>query len=66
MLNFLGMLKAPENPTPLPCFVATYSNGFGLHRREITAPSRLAAYAIATTRPPDGYTLTQLRKQRGT
>ena len=64
MLNFLGLLKAPEQPAPLVRYVATYSNGFGLQRREIDAPSRLAAYAIARVRPPEGCELTQLRKVR--
>jgi len=64
MLNFLNMLKAPEQPAPLALYVATYSNGFGLQRKEIHAPTRLAAYAIAQVRPPEGCELTQLRKVR--
>lgn len=61
--NFLGMLKAPDLEQP-PVFVATYSSGFGLTRKEISAPNRLAAYAIASMRPPEGHTLTQLRKKK--
>lgn len=64
MLNFTNMLSAPEVSRP-PVFVATYSDGFGLKRKEIEAPTRLAAYAIATGRPPLGHTLTQLRKKKG-
>lgn len=65
MLNFTGLLKAPEHPSPLALYVATYNNGFGLQRREITAPSRFVALAIASTRIPDGFTLSHLRRQRG-
>lgn len=61
--NFLGMLRAPDIEQP-PVFIATYSDGFGIKRREITAPDRLAAYAIATRRPPGGATLTGLRKKK--
>lgn len=61
--NFLGMLKAPELAQD-PVFVATYSDGFGLKRKEITAPNRLVAYAIASMRPPLGHTLSQLRKKK--
>ena len=61
MLNFLGMLKAPE---PQALYVATYTDGFNLRRREIAAPTRLAAYAIARVRPPEGCTLSHLRKKR--
>lgn len=61
MLNFLGMLKAPE---PQALYVATYTDGFNLRRRDITAPTRLAAYAIARVRPPEGCTLTHLIKNR--
>ena len=61
--NFLGMLCAPAIEQP-PVFIATYSDGFGIKRREITAPDRLAAYAIATRRPPGGATLTGLRKKK--
>lgn len=61
--NFLGMLSAPVVDRP-PVFVATYSSGFGLVRREIEAPNRLTAYAIATRRPPDGHELTGLRKKK--
>jgi len=38
--NFQGLLKAPTPAKPLPVFIATYSNGFGFTRREITAPTR--------------------------
>ena len=64
MLNFLGLLKAPDQPAPLARYVATYSNGFGLQRREIDAPSWQAAYAIARVRPPEGFELTHFRKAR--
>lgn len=63
MLNFTGMLSAP-NIEQTPVFVATYSDGFSLKRKEIHAPTRMAAYAIATRRPPLGCTLTQLRKKK--
>lgn len=63
MLNFTGMLSAPNIEQP-PVFVATYSDGFNLKRKEIHAPNRMAAYAIATRRPPEGSTLTQLRKKK--
>lgn len=61
--NFLGMLKAPDLEQP-PVFVATYSDGFNLKRKEIQAPSRMVAYSIAVVRPPLGCTLTQLRKKK--
>ncbi len=61
--NFTGMLRATDIEQP-PVFIATYSDGFGIKRREITAPDRLAAYAIATRRPPGGATLTGLRKKK--
>ena len=61
--NFLGMLSAPDIEQPL-VFVATYSSGFGLTRKEISAPTRLAAYATASMRPPEGHTLTNLRKKK--
>lgn len=63
MLNFTGLVKAPYIDHP-PIYVATYSDGFNLRRKEIHAPTRLAAYAIATGRPPLGCTLTQLRKKK--
>ncbi len=63
MLNFTGMLTAPNVEQP-PVFVATYSDGFNLKRKEIHAPTRMAAYAIAVVRPPLGCTLTQLRKKK--
>lgn len=63
MLNFTNMLKAPELEQPIT-YVATYSDGFGLKRKEIEAPTRLSAYAIATGRPPLGFTLTSLRKKK--
>lgn len=65
MLNLTGMLKAPEQPAPLVRYVATYSDGFSLRRKEINAPNRLVAYAKAKAYGPDGCQLTQLRKQRG-
>jgi len=65
MLNLHGMLKAPAAADPLPVFVATYSNGFGLQRREITAPNRFNAYAKARVYVPDGHTLTHLRQKKG-
>ena len=61
--NFTGMLRAPDIEQP-PVFIATYSDGFGIKRREITAPDRLAAYAIATRRLPSGAALTGLRKKK--
>lgn len=63
MLNFTGLVKAPYIDHP-PTYVATYSDGFNLRRKEIHAPTRMAAYAIATGRPPAGCTLTQLRKKK--
>lgn len=63
MLNLTGKLSAPNIEQP-PVFVATYSDGFNLKRKEIHAPNRMAAYAIATRRPPEGSTLTQLRKKK--
>lgn len=63
MLNFTNMLSAPDIEQ-IPVFVATYSSGFGLKRKEISAPHRLAAYAIASMRPPEGHTLTNLRKKK--
>ncbi len=63
MLNFTGMLTAPNIEQP-PVFVATYSDGFNLKRKEIHAPTRMAAYAIAVGRPPLGCALTQLRKKK--
>ena len=63
MLNFTGKLSAPNIEQP-PVFVATYSDGFNLKRKEIHAPTRMAAYAIATRRPPEGATLTNLRKKK--
>lgn len=61
--NFLGMLSAPTIEQP-PVFVAIYSDGFETKRKEIHAPTRVAAYAIATRRPPNGCTLTSLRKKK--
>lgn len=63
MLNFAGMLSAPD-AEQAPVFVATYSDGFNLKRKEIHAPTRMVAYAIANGRPPSGCTLTQLRKKK--
>lgn len=65
MLNLHGMLRAPTEPAPAPVFVATYSNGFGLTRKEITAPNRFSAYAKAKVYMPDGCTLTHLRMKKG-
>lgn len=61
--NFTGMLSAPT-VTQAPVFMATYSNGFGIVRKEIEAPNRTVAYAIATRRPPEGHQLTNLRKKK--
>lgn len=63
MLNFTGMLSAPEIDQ-MPVYVATYSDGAGLVRKEIEAPSRLAAYAIATRRPIGNLPLTGIHKKR--
>lgn len=65
MLNLQGMLRAPAVADPLPVFIATYSNGFGLMRKEITAPNRFSAYAKAKVFGPDGHTLTHLRQKKG-
>lgn len=45
MLNFTGLLTAPEVERP-PVFVATYSSGFGLVRREIEAPRQQSSQAL--------------------
>ena len=64
--NSHGMLKAPTAAEPAPVYIATYSDGFGFKRREITAPNRFNAYAKATVYKPEGHTLTNLRmKKRG-
>lgn len=63
MLNFTGTLAAPNLEAP-PVFVATYTDGFNFKRKEIHAPTRCAAYAIAVGRPPLGCTLTNLRKKK--
>ena len=65
MLNLHGMLKAPAGAGPIPIYIATYSNGFGFQRREITAPNRFSAYAKAKVYKPDGHTLTNLRMKKG-
>lgn len=65
MLNLHGMLRAPAEPVKAPVFIATYSNGFGLVRKEITAPNRFSAYAKAKVYMPDGCTLTNLRMKKG-
>ena len=65
MLNLHGMLRAPADPVPAPVFIATYSNGFGFERKEITAPNRFNAYAKAKVYMPDGCTLTHLRMKKG-
>lgn len=65
MLNLHGMLKAPTPAEPAPVYIATYSNGFGLQRREITAPNRFSAYAKAKVYKPEGHTLTNLRMKKG-
>ncbi len=65
MLNLAGMLKAPEQAAPLARYVATYSNGFGFTRREITAPTRFSAYCKARVYGPAGHTLTHLRQKKG-
>ena len=65
-MNFIyGLLKAPAEPVKAPVFVATYSNGFGFERKEITAPNRFSAYAKAKVYMPDGCTLTHLRQKKG-
>ena len=63
--SFSHLLKAPTEPVPAPVFVATYSNGFGFERNEITAPNRFSAYAKAKVYMPDGHTLTHLRMKKG-
>lgn len=63
--NFTGMLRAPKVEV-IPVYAATYSNGFEMKRKEIEAPNRVVAYAIATRRPPEGYELTNLRKKKAT
>jgi len=65
MLNLHGMLRAPTEPAPAPVFVATYSNGFCLVRKEITAPNRFSAYAKAKVYALDGHTLTHLHQKKG-
>lgn len=61
--NFTGMLSAPS-VSRIPVYTATYSDGFNLVRKEIEAPNRTVAYAIATRRPPEGHCLTNLRKKK--
>jgi len=63
MINFTGMLRAPELPRT-PVYVATYSDGLGLQRQEIVDPDRLSAYAIARRGQPTGLSLTGLRKKK--
>lgn len=63
--NFTGMLKAPAAAEPLPVFVATYSNGFGFTRKEITAPTRFSAYCKAMVYGPEVHALTHLRQKKG-
>ena len=63
--NFQGLLKAPTPAKPLPVFIATYSNGFGFTRREITALTRFSAYAKAKVYKPEGHMLTHLRQKKG-
>jgi len=63
--NFTGMLKAPTIANPSPVFIATYSDGFALTRKEITAPNRFSAYAKAKVYMPYGHTLTHLRQKKG-
>ena len=65
MLNLHGMLKAPTIANPSPVFIATYSDGFGLTRKEFTAPTRFSAYAKAKVYGPAGHTLTHLRQKKG-
>lgn len=62
--NFYGMLKAPAEVEPAATYIATYSDGFGLVRKEITAPNRFSAYAKAKVYGPDGHTLTNLRMKK--
>ena len=63
--DFTGMLKAPEVSAPSPAFIATYTDGFGFKRREITAPNRFTAYCKARVYGPAGHTLTHLRQKKG-
>lgn len=63
MINFTGMLSAPEIQQPT-VFVATYSDGLGLVRKEIEAANRFTAYAIASRRLPGNLPLTNLRKKK--
>lgn len=65
MLNLQGMLKAPTVSDPSPVFIATYSDGFALTRKEITAPTRFAAYCKARVYGPAGHALTHLRQKKG-
>lgn len=64
MLNLHGMLRAPAEPVKAPVFVATYSNGFGFERKEITAPDSFWAAIQARAYTPDGHTLTHLRLKK--
>ena len=64
MLNLHGMLRAPTEPAQAPVFVATYSNGFGFERKEITALDIIGAYFKATDYKPEGHTLTHLRQKK--
>jgi len=63
--SFSHLLKAPAEPVQTPVFVATYSNGFGFERIEITAIDRFRAYSKAKVYMPDGCTLTHLRMKKG-
>lgn len=62
-LNLQPLLSGEVQVAPDLVFVATYSDGFNLIRKEILAPYRLAAYAKAVVRPPHNATLTNLRQK---
>ena len=63
--SFGHLLKSPAEPVPAPVFVATYSNGFGFERKEITAPDSFLAAIQARAYTHDGCTLTHLRMKKG-
>lgn len=46
-------------------YIATYSNGLDLRRKDTPAASRLAAYELARKRAPSGFKLTALRLKKG-
>ncbi len=57
-LNLQPLVSGELQIAPDLVFIATYSDGFNLIRKEILAPYRLAAYAKAVTR-----TLEQINAQ---